>query len=221
MHSGERFSRRCTARGNILSVPLFHPFLVVLFASAAFAQPAPSATKAPNYQERYSVLSERNIFVKDRARLAPPRASSSTRPAIPRAPELDYVLTGVVLEDGEFRAYVESSRGGGILKLRIGDPIARGQITQIQIDAIEYTSPAGRAWVDIGHDLSGAIAAIPPVPSGVVVAPSSAGSSSGSASVSASTGTPSAATLPSDPNNPNLSIAERMRLRRLQETKQP
>src|SRR3954453_9484864 len=93
--------------------------LFVLAATAIFAAdpPAKSAAPAPapapvkqNYDDHYRVLSDHNIFMQKRG--IPPRpayvpttnrSGEYVRPPL----EATYVLTGIVLEEGQYRAYVE------------------------------------------------------------------------------------------------------------------
>lgn len=179
------------------SWPLF------LTALAAAAIPVMAQSRAPSpqpsqpnsresFRERYGVLSDRNVFVRDRR--APRRDEPASRQA-PRAPEQTFVLTGVVFEDGGYRAYMEDRAAGTTQRLGPGDAIARGRITQIQMDAVEYTQGDRSVWVEIGKDLTGAQAL------------------SRAELMGQSTTGPS---LP-DPNNPNLTVEERMRLRRAQQ----
>lgn len=103
--------------------------------------------------DQYGVLLERNMFVADRRKAPPP----VTRPSVTRtlAPEQTMVLTGIVLEDGQLRAYVEDRARGRVQKLVIGDAIASGRVSDIRIDAIAYENASGKTWVGIGKTLSG------------------------------------------------------------------
>jgi hypothetical protein len=172
---------------------------IASFASTLHAQQRPSAS----YSDRYSVLSERNIFLKDRSQPST-RPTAATRPS-PSDPERSNVLRGIVVEEDGYRAYVENNTIGTVSRLAVGDPIARGKITAIDIDAIAYETPTGNAWIAIGHDFTGQQAA----------------ASSGEASISsAASSTPT--TTPAgleglNPNDPNLTVEQKLKLRRLQE----
>ena len=160
-----------------------------------------------NDRERYSVLTEQNIFLKDR-RSGRDRGNGTTRTSTPlsamdvlrESPEAKFTLTGVVFEDGEFRACIEDMKAGKVLRLSVGDAIARGKITLIDIDTVAYEAEGKTSVINVGSTLAGmtptALAASP----GATPAPGAAPS----------------APLP-DPNNPNLTIEERMRLRRAAE----
>ena len=168
--------------------------------AATTTSPAPARESArQHYSDRYAVLAERNIFLRDRA-----RPTTQPRPAEParRSPEQSFVLTGIVAEeDGIIRAYFEDVEGEGVTRIAIGDAIARGRVSAILIDAIEYESNGQRTWVEIGSDLTGRAAAV---------------ASSGSSDDEPTTA-PADAAASIDPNDPNLTMEQRLRLRRLQE----
>lgn len=152
---------------------------------------------------RYGVLLENNIFLRDRRPQRPPATSQATRPAPPPRPEKDWVLVGVVFEEGAFRAYFENVRGSGVTRAVVGDPIATGAITGVYIDAVAYLLDGEVAWIEIGQDLTGEYVVIP----GAAVRPTTVPTTSAAGAPPA--GAP-------DPNA--LSIEERLRQRRLQES---
>lgn len=156
-----------------------------------------------DYRQTYGVLSESNIFLRERTRRTYV-AEPSSRPALPpAAPEKSFVLTGIVIEDGAYRAYVEDANRRSFVRLSIGDAVARGRVVGIDIDAIAYEYDGQVSWVMLGQDLSGS-----------QVATWSSTTLAGSAGPT--TG-PSDAGPPLDPNDPNLTIEQRMRLRRMLE----
>jgi len=126
------------------------------------------------------------------------------------------VLRGIVVEQGEVRAYFEDIVNTRMVRVAIGETVARGKITSIGLDAVEYehaatTTPGGpatngqRTLVAVGHDLTGK--AVEP-------------ESNSSAAASATTGP----VMPSgveglNPNDPNLTPEQRMKLRRAMELK--
>lgn len=190
---------------------------------AADSKPAAPAGPPPakqSYRERYGVLADENIFLKERPRPASDvqrdreRENNSRNTYKPPPPEASFVLTGVVLEEGFYRAYVEDVPHGKVLRLNVGDPVARGQLTEIAIDAVTYESPDGQSWVEVGRDFRGqAFTSV--MATLASTAPPTTGPTTGPAT--AASGAPDAAAAANiDPNNPNLSIEEKMRLRRLQ-----
>jgi hypothetical protein len=184
--------------------------LLVAAATIFAADTAPPAKK--NYGDRYNVLSERNIFMHERGRPASrpytPRTNDSTfvRPPL----EASFVLTGIVLEEGQYRAYVEDVSSGRVNRLGVGDAIARGHVLEIEIDAIAYSAGGQGTWISIGSDLRGqAFNSFPTAMSRYLPTTSTA-------TTGPSTAVGGAPPTPLDPNTAGLSIEERMRLRRLQ-----
>src|SRR5437868_5949080 len=104
---------------------------LLLFAATIFAaDPAAPAPAKVNYNDRYGVLSERNIFLRERGKPATrpsyTRGSDSNSSFTRPPPEAVYVLTGIVLEEGQYRAYVEDTSTGRVHRLAVGDTVARG-----------------------------------------------------------------------------------------------
>jgi len=195
-HPAEAHSRNEHAmRLLILIAPLS-----LLAAGTLLAADSPTAK--PTYRERYGVLAERNIFLKDRSKPAPTtRGSDSTATTreTPRViPELAFILTGIVKEEGVYRAYIEDVPNSKVLRLNVGDAVAAGKIAAIEIDAISYESAGQQVWVDVGRDLTGGIF----------------NAAAATATTQSST---SPAGLTATPNTANLSMEEKMRLRRAQE----
>lgn len=146
--------------------------------------------------DRYAVLSERNIFLKERhARREPSSRPASSQPVL--TPEQSLVLRGVVLENDELRAYFEDlGSASDVVRVAPGEPLRSGRVVEIGIDAVAFERDGQLTWIEVGQDLTGAV---------------STARGSVSSSSSATTGT-------SVPASGNLSIEERLRLRRQQET---
>jgi hypothetical protein len=197
--------------------------LTVALAEVTFAASAPSSqqssssssatrpARAQGYSDRYGLLEERNIFLRDRSRRSTGRNgnnSGTTQPAAARRPvEESFVLNGVVLEDAGYRAYFENPVQGETLRLAAGESLAHGKVGAIAIDGIAYDVAGGqRTWVAIGCDLTGK-------PSMLL-----SGSTSSSADAAASTQpTISADVAKLNPNDPNLTQEQRMKLKRASE----
>jgi Tfp pilus assembly protein PilP len=207
------------------------------FASAAATQPAPQPAqpqpaqqspqpsarppRPPSYSDRYSILTQRNIFLKDRSRggsrngstTGPTTSSAATQPAR-RSPEETLLLRGIVVEQGEVRAYFEDIVNSRIVRVGQGDAIARGRIASIDLDLVEYEPTAAaagakRTFVVVGHDLTGKVSALDAGMSG-----------EGGDAAMATTGP----VMPSgvaglNPNDPNLTPEQKMKLRRAMELK--
>ena len=163
------------------------------------AMPARQAPAANEFATRFAVISQQNMFVRERIRRPDPSASgSSTRPQQPPAtPESVHVLRGVVLEDGSFRAYFENVQAGQIVQVNAGDAIARGHVVEISIDAVAFEHQGAVVWVKVGDNLTGAQVA------------------AGPAAGSAGSAMPGAAP-PANADPSTLSAEERMRQRRMQ-----
>jgi hypothetical protein len=156
------------------------------------------------FNDQYGIITERNIFLRDRRSRDDERPRGGNRVVL--TPEQTFVLTGVVLEDDEYHAYLEDVTRRTIQKMTVGTSIARGTIAAIDIDAIAYESNGKVTWINVGSNLTGS--AVGSVSDERV----NAALWSGSSTTAAAPGTP----LP-DANNPNLTMEERMRLRRAME----
>lgn len=169
-----------------------------------------TADVSKRFEDQYAILSRNNIFVRDRRPAPPPSQGPTTQQAPPAAPlpERDWVLIGVVFEDGRFRAYFENVRGQPTTRAVVGDRIADGLIDQVYLDAVAYQHNGQLIWVDIGQDLTGAR------PSGASASNSPDGSTAGTADDGAESAGENV-----DPSS--LSLEERMRLRRQQEGGRP
>jgi hypothetical protein len=182
---------------------------VVILVLAAMPA-AVFAQRAPAFSERYGVLSERNIFVRDRSH--PSTRPSPTTQSSPRDPERSVWLAGVALEAEGFRAYVENQNVGTVTRLAIGDSLARGKITAIEIDAVAYEANGQTTWIEIGNDFANHPVRALSEPLAEVSAtttpttgPAAAGAPAGAASINL--------------NDPNLTVEQKLKLRRQQELK--
>jgi hypothetical protein len=197
------------------------PLILALACAASAAVAQPTTRRAPrerppvereqpaaqhSYADRYGVLEQRNIFLRDRTKPATQRAaaaaatSASTQPAL--RPEQMLIVRGIVLEDEGFHAYVEDTgtSPARILRVAPGDNLGPGRVLEIQIDAIAYEQAGQGQWIEVGSDLTGQ-----PTGSQTV------------ATTNPTTGPADAAALNIDPNDPNLTTEQRMRLRSTQE----
>jgi hypothetical protein len=195
---------------------------------AIFAADSAKPVTKRDYESRYKVLTDENMFLRDR-RLPPSSrpggpgrgvgTGDDTAPGGRNSTEAKLVLTGIVIEEGQYRAYVEDIPNSKVMRLAVGDAVAHGHVTAIEIDAIAYEMGTQPTWVLIGNDFRGV-----PYSSGGSYASSG---SSGRTSPTTNTfrqgggnGGPPADVGPTppplDPESANLSMEERMRLRRLQ-----
>src|SRR5438552_973748 len=112
-------------------------------------------TSRQSYSDAYASLEEHNIFLRDRRSYRPDRGNSSTTRPTQRSPEESFVVTGIVLEDGAYHAYVEDPDSHVVTRLLPGQKIARGTVGNCDIDAVEYLHNGQSLWVQIGQDFTG------------------------------------------------------------------
>ena len=170
---------------------------------------APASTRPTTrqtYTDLFASLEEHNIFLRDRRSYRPNRSGSTTRSSQRSAEEL-LVVTGIVLEDADYHAYVEDLDSHVVTKLSPGQKIAHGTVGDCDIDAVEYIHDGKSLWLEIGSDFTGK---------------RSFALSVASSSYNTPIATTGPSTIPADLaglniNDPNLTTEQRMRLRRLQE----
>src|SRR2546428_7542362 len=90
---------------------------LMMFVGVMVIAAEPSGRRE-SYNDRYAVLSERNIFLRDRSR-PPPSEGPTTRATHP--PEQDFVLTGIVYESGGYRAYIEDVVNSNVMRISPGE----------------------------------------------------------------------------------------------------
>jgi hypothetical protein len=105
-----------------------------------------------NFAEDYGIILDQNIFLRNRS----PRQRVEDRPVVQVPREQTLVLTGISQEtDGTYYAFVEDVAQNRTLKLKAGDQVARGKISDITIDQICYEHEDTKTWVAAGSNLSG------------------------------------------------------------------
>ncbi len=181
---------------------------IVIASAAQTSKPEsqdPGAPGRPTW-DSFRVLTERNIFLRDRAR--PSRPSRSTddrvREVVVRDSDEDLILTGTVCQGSVAMAFIENVRIGEIERLYVGDNVGKGKITGITLDDIEYVRNGTTTKIEIGQNLRGSITITTSLPSTAATMPAENGSGE-----SGSKPGPS-------PDNTS-SILERMRQKRQQE----
>jgi len=171
--------------------------LLIAVVLSASGQPAPDAGS----WDRYRVLVERNIFVRDR------RAPQEDRPVSP-PPVITVdtdgylVLTGVAQRDRGI-AFIEDTRTGQTARVRTGDAIGKGKVVKITLSHIEYQRDGRIVKIEIGSNLAGSTVSNMPVTTSPATEPAAAIDGNGPPSTA-----PSGA----------ADILERMRQRRQQQT---
>jgi hypothetical protein len=181
-------------------------------ASAPARAASPSGSRHGSYAERYGMIEQHNIFLRDRTaphsasgRTSESLASPTTRPAV-RPPEQSLVLTGVAEEGEGVRAYVEDLETGAVMRVAVGDALARGRVVGIEIDAIIYELNGQPVRVELGSDLTGhpsiMLGSLDDLPT--------------TAPATGPTATPPPGVAGLNPKDPNLSTEQKMKLRRKQ-----
>jgi hypothetical protein len=128
-------------------------FIISIWSQPGFSQ-GTSAQKQDAW-ENYQIILQRNIFSRQRG----PRIDRSQRRQMdappPPTPESYHILKGIVQENGVFIAFIENTQRGQILKVREGDSVARGKVTNFNLDTIEYQYEDSKVTVSMGLDLEG------------------------------------------------------------------
>ena len=137
-------------------------WLMVLFAAAA-AVAAPSTRDGVRQTapwERYLVLSERNIFSRDRNK-RPASRPASTQPRVVITTNEYFVLTGIGHDGREGIAFIEDTRSGRTIRARVGETVGEGRLVKITLDYVQYESKTKTTRIEIGSNLAGSIASRP------------------------------------------------------------
>ncbi|MBN1805915.1 MAG: hypothetical protein JW837_11750 [Sedimentisphaerales bacterium] len=128
-------------------------FITAIWSQSGLGQDATVAKQ--DGWENYRIILERNIFSRQRGpRIDPSRRRPAEAPPAPD-PESYYILKGIVQENGVFTAFIENTQQGQILKVREGDNVARGKVTNFNLDTIEYHYEDKKITVAMGYDMEG------------------------------------------------------------------
>jgi hypothetical protein len=103
----------------------------------------------------YNIIFQRNIFSRQRSPFRPREKNGQPQVVVAPNPETHFILKGIVQEDNQFIAFIEDTQGGGVLRLRQGDRVARGAIKTLSLDALEYQLEDKTISVRLGCDLEG------------------------------------------------------------------
>lgn len=149
------------------------------------AATATSPASRPSW-ERYRVIVDRNIFVRDRTGrrtsdlfgptpATSPATAPSTQPLFAPEGRQRYVVTGTVLVGAERLAFIEDSTTGATTRVRPGEQLGGATLRGVGVDHVIVEADGDRRRVAIGETLAGGASTLP--------APT-AGASSGAASSS-------------------------------------
>jgi hypothetical protein len=171
------------------------------------AQAPPAAGARPeDFSGRYGILSEKNIFVRNRpaTRRGAQRSSSS-----PRRPEEMMVLTGIALQEGRHVAFIENTATRSTQRLVTGDTILGGKVAAIDFGGLHFEAGDRQTRIAVGRNFLGAVAATAPVAS---ASATTAAAGSPATAPAGNSGAASAAGEPAD--DAGLSAEERMKRKR-------
>ena len=129
------------------------PFAIV--AAVVFVVSSPSSPGAgpDDPWEKYRVLVQRNIFLRDRRPVRAP-GNASTQPAMHDS-DRDVVLTGVARRSGTFVAFFENTRTHATSRIRAGQAVGKGKIKAITLDGVTYERGDRVRTVAVGRSLAG------------------------------------------------------------------
>ncbi len=121
---------------------------------ARVSPPARSIAAAKTMPKDYSLLVSRSVFV--HGRMPDPRTPEPPGVPIPAPrPEKSLLFNGATKADGELVAFIEDMTAGKVLKLRVGDSVARGKIAAITLDTFDYDSGGKVRQIVLGQNLDG------------------------------------------------------------------
>jgi len=132
-------------------------FIMTFWPQSGLSQDAAAPQDA---WAKYQIILQRNIFSRQRGPLRQRQQNERSGRTIAPNPESYFLLKGIVQENGTFIAFLEDTRGGGILRLRKGDSVARGVIKALSLDSVEYQLEDRTIIVTMGHDLQGGQGAV-------------------------------------------------------------
>lgn len=133
---------------------------MLVAAAVGLASPVLAATGQADSWDRFLLLVDRNIFLRDRRR-PDPRRFDTSRPAPADDRERRVVLTGTALCGEEFIAFFEDTRTGDTLRVRAGGAVGAGELRAVTLDEVEYESGGKTGRIKVGFTLAGEVASLP------------------------------------------------------------
>jgi hypothetical protein len=182
--------------------------LLLMTLSGSGATPASQSTGLIKASwDDYRLILSRNIFSRNRTAPGREPRGGFARTQRPPQPEGFLILRGVGMQDNLRIAFLEDSRSGQSYRVAAGKALGGGVIQSVSLDGVDFVMNGVTRNITVGETLTG-------VPAGSVATSSQPASSSAGLTAAASQAAPPS----SGPSSVNDTI-ERMRLRRLQETK--
>lgn len=176
--------------------------LLVVLTTFAVSSTGEETRRAASW-DHYRVLSERNIFVRNRRRPRE-RQSAPDQPTNVINTDKYLVLTGIGYQSLEGIAFVEDTRSAKTSRIRTGDPVGNGRLVRITPDYAEYECKGNTIRIEIGSSLAGSTASRMSAETATSTKPASPSDADGSVDT---------------PKTDTSAILERMRRRREQEAK--
>ena len=128
---------------------------LLIAAAAVLAWPTLAATGQTDSWDRFRLLAERNMFLRDR-RSPPSQRPAPTAPATVAAePDRHIMLTGIAKHGSEYVAFLEDTRTGETIRVRVGEAAGKGKLTAITLDGVDYECGGTMARIEIGSSLAG------------------------------------------------------------------
>jgi hypothetical protein len=202
----------------------------VVAQDGADEQPNAATFDAPKVaQDVTQDIIKRNIFLGDRSAVAravrpptppvtpptPPTTTTTEPPAppVPADPDASFVLVGVTVLDGKPTAFIEDRSGGPLRTIAEPGEFSKGQITAIDLKGVTYVIGEETRTIEPRYAFTGKP---PATVTSIFTGGSAPSTTSGGGGITSDT----AATSSSDGSTGQrtMSLLERMRLRRQQES---
>lgn len=130
--------------------------LIAVAAAVAVASPTSAATDRTDSWDRYRVLAEHNIFVRDRRRPEPkPERPPPPKPAAAPNNDQRIVLTGIAKRGSEYVAFLENTGTGETIRVQVGGAVGKGKLTAITLNGVDYECGGKVTRIEVGYSLSG------------------------------------------------------------------
>lgn len=117
-----------------------------------------SGPGANDFSSRYRIITDRNIFSRQRGQRnvnTQTSAEQSTRKVTPPTAESYFVLKGLAKVDDVYVAFFEDTRGSELIRVTAGGSLARGKITKLNLDSVVYQRGEDSASILVGQTLEG------------------------------------------------------------------
>jgi hypothetical protein len=135
---------------------------------------APSAPPARQW-DSFKILSERNIFLRNRSRPYIIRPAPEAADPVISSDDERVVLTGLVQQGKDYIAFFEDTQTAKTTTVQVGALLGKGRVTAITLDTVEYMRDENTTKIEIGSNLAGVVASLPkPATAASAAAPSAA-----------------------------------------------